>query len=394
MTCGGGIRGCLTTAVAVLAAAPAVLLAAPAGAGEVDALHGRVCGISRGGSPYPPRGEPAFARCSTRRVPVRQAQGRLRPAAQTVVSPLPHRLAGAQPKADKAGTTEAGRRLYSLPEDYRGPLGTFNQATLVAHQKTRLGAINTRLSLPLRMSETGHYLLFSDADSATTTRFAAWSEALYESLLKQFGLSQRTRVWDGKCVVILFRRRRAFERYADTFDGHDARTAGAYFAVEDHGPGLPHLVHLCFPLDTRDVRRQQELLAHEGTHAFFELYKTPGRLPLWLHEGLAEYMTTVNDRALGPPKRLRATRVAAAGKPIAPLFDAKPGQDLSRDQYDVALTLVDFLLAEGRPTFKTFIDGLKDGADQAAALQKAYGFDFAELERRWRKHLRRTPPGR
>ena len=345
MTCGGGIRGWLTTAVAILAAAPAVLLAAPAGAGEFD------------------------------------------------VPPL-HHLAHSQPKADKAGTSEAGRRLYSLPEDYRGPLGTFNQAALVAHQKTRLGAINTRLSLPLRMSETRHYLLFSDADSATTTRFAAWSEALYESLLKQFGLSQRTRVWDGKCVVILFRRRRAFEQYAGTFDGHDARTAGAYFAAEDHGPGLPHLVHLCFPLDTRDVRRQQELLAHEGTHAFFELYKTPGRLPLWLHEGLAEYMTTVNDRALRTAKWPPAVRVAAAGKSIAPLFEAQPADGLSLDEYSVALTLVDYLLEEGRPALKTFIDGLKDGKDQAAALQKAYGFNFAELERRWRKHLRSTPPGR
>jgi len=238
------------------------------------------------------------------------------------------------------------------------------------------------------MSETRHYLVFSDADSAVTTRFRDWSEALYESLLRQFGLSERTRVWDGKCVLILFNGRRAFERYAKVFDGHDARRAGAYFAVEDHGPGLPHLVHICFPLDTIDVRRQQELFAHEGTHAFFELYKTPGRLPLWLHEGLAEYMTTVNDRALRAAKWPPAARVAARVKPIAPLLAAEAGDDLSLEEYSVAFTLVDFLLAEGRPKFKVFIDALKEGKQQDAALREAYGFGLADLERRWRGHAK------
>jgi len=336
----------LATACPVLAAALAVLAAAPAGGGE-DAL------------PPPPHGWPR-----------------------------------AGIKAGEAGTTEAGCRLYRLPDDYRGSAGTFNQAALVREQKKRLAAVNAELRVHLRLVETPHYLLFSDADSSTTARYRAWSEALYGSLLKQFGLPERTRVWDGKCIVILFRRRRAFERYATRFDGHDARRAGAYFAVEDHGPGLPHLVHICFPLDTGDLRRQQELFAHEGTHAFFELYKAPGRLPLWLHEGLAEYMTTVNDAALRAAKWSAAVRAAAAGRSIAPLFKAKAGEGLSLQQYRVALALVDFLLAEGRPTFKAFVDALKDGNEQEAALRKAYGFGLADLERRWRTYVRRRTPAR
>ena len=312
----------------------------------------------------------------------------------TVPPPSLDERVAVQPNSDEPGTTEAGRYLYRLPEGYRGPLGTFNQAALLRHQKERLGAINEKLKIRLRMSETRHYLVFSDVDSAVTARFRTWSEALYGNLLKHFGLPERARVWDGKCVVILFKRRRAFERFSKVFDGHDARSAGAYFAVEDHGPGQPSLVHMCFPVESDDVRRQQELFAHEGTHAFFELYKTPGRLPLWLHEGLAEYMTTVNDGALRRAKWVSAVRVAAARKPIAGLFTAKAGDSLSLAQYSVALTLVDFLLEQGRPKFKTFVDALKDGKEQAAALQKAYGFDFAELERRWRAHVRSHPPER
>jgi len=334
----------LAAAFAVLVAAPNVVLAAPAGGGSA-------------------------------------------------IAAAPHVGPHGRPGAEAPGTTEAGCRLYALPEDYRGPLGAFNQTVLLAHQKKRLAAINEQLYVRLRMVETRHYLLFSDADAATTNRFRAWSEALYESLLKQFGLSDRTRVWDGKCIVILFNRRRPFEAYSKRFDGHDARNAGAYFAAEVHGPGLPHLVHICFPLDTNDVRRQQELFAHEGTHAFFELYKTPGRLPLWLHEGLAEYMTTVNDGALRGPKWFPAVQVAATGRPLAPLFAAEPADGLPVEQYSVAFTLVDFLLEEGRSTFKTFVDGLKDGKEQEAALREAYGFGLADLERRWRTHVRRKPTG-
>ena len=310
----------------------------------------------------------------------------------TVPPPSHDERVEVQPNRAEAGTTEAGRHLYRLPESYHGPLGTINQTALVAHQKRRLGVINEKLGVRLRMSETRHYLVFSDADSAVATRFRNWSEALYGNLLKHFGLPERARVWDGKCVVILFGRRRTFERYAKVFDGHDASRAGAYFAVEDHGPGRPNLVHMCFPSDSGDVRRQQELFAHEGTHAFFELYKTPGRLPLWLHEGLAEYMTTVNDRALRAMKWPPAVRAAAAKKPISGLFAAKAGESLSLEQYRVALTLVDFLLEQGRPKFKAFVDALKDGKEQETALQQAYGFDLADLARRWREHLRSHRP--
>jgi len=311
----------------------------------------------------------------------------------TVPPPSHDERVEVQPNSAEAGTTEAGRHLYRLPESYHGPLGTLNQTALVAHQKKRLGVINEKLGVRLRMSETRHYLVFSDVDSAIATRFRNWSEALYGNLLKHFGLSERARVWDGKCVVILFARRRPFEQYAKVFDGNDASRAGAYFAVEYHGPGRPNLVHMCFPADSRDVRHQQELFAHEGTHAFFELYKTPGRLPLWLHEGLAEYMTTVNDRALRAAKWPPAVRVAAAKKPISGLFTAKAGESLSVEQYRVALTLVDFLLEQGRPKFKAFVDALKDGKEQEAALQQAYGFGLAELARRWRGHVGSHPPG-
>jgi len=300
--------------------------------------------------------------------------------------------ADTQAAPEQPGSTPGGRELYRLPDDYRSPLGTFNQVAIVAQQKTRLEIINERLSMRLRLTETRHYLVFGEAGSPIAARFTQWSEVLHANLLKHLALSETARVWDGKCVLILFARRPKFEQYAQVFDGHDVRQAGAYFAIEQHGADDPSLVHMCFPIETRDERRQQELFAHEGTHAFFELYKTPGRLPLWLHEGLAEYMTTVNDPALRPVKWQASAVLAVARAPLRRLLAAKPGDELSRDQYSAAFTLVDFLLAEGRHKFKTFVDALKDGKDQNAALRQAYGFAIDELVRRWHAYARQYRP--
>jgi hypothetical protein len=289
--------------------------------------------------------------------------------------------------------TPEGVRLYRLPEDWRTPSGGINQKAIVEHQKKRIEAINNALGLELQMAETDHYLIFSNASPTVSRNFRKWCEALYRNLTKQFTLSPSERVWDGKCILILFRCRRQFESYARRFDGMMAASrAGAYFGIEDHGEGMPNLTHICIPMDTEDPRRLQELFAHEGTHAFFELYKTQGRLPLWLHEGLAEFMTTVNDRELRPAKWGPAARVGRSGRSIRNMFHRPMDGMLSITEYRVALTVVDFLLETGRKKFKRFVDALKDGVPQEKALKDAYGWSLGEMETRWRIHVTRAAP--
>jgi hypothetical protein len=185
---------------------------------------------------------------------------------------------------------------------------------------------------------------------------------------------------------MLFATRAMFESHARAFDGFGApgvRKAGAYFAWEARPEGQPQLVHICIPLDTRDERRLQELFAHEGTHAFFQLYKRPVDLPRWLHEGLAEYMTVVNDPALRPRKLEWSRAIARSRQSIRDVLASAPDDTFAYPAYSVSYTLVDFLLAAGRDKFKKFVERLKTGADQDAALREAYGFDLAELQRRW-----------
>ncbi len=273
---------------------------------------------------------------------------------------------------------------WELPSNYRNADGSFNQQALVAQQKTRLDEVNKRLMARMRLVETPHYLVFSDADDAMTGLFVKWCEALYSNLCRHFSIGPKEKTWDGKCILLVFNSRSLFQQYSRTFDGNDASRAGAYFAWESRPPNEPQLVHICIPLDTRDPKRLQELFAHEGTHAFFQLYRKVVDLPLWLHEGLAEFMTVVNDKSLAAQKQEWSVRMARQEASIQQILEVPSGQGFaSYPAYSVSYTLVEFLLTAGKSKFKKFIDLLKDGKPQEEALQEAYGFGLAELERRW-----------
>ena len=291
----------------------------------------------------------------------------------------------------KAG--KAGMDCFCLPPDYRNADGTFNQEAITAQQKKRVDVINEKLGTKLRLSETQHYLVFSDGDAATTGHFMKRSEALNAGLCAQFGIDPKERIWDGKCILLLFQSRPKFQEFAKVFDENSAANAGAFFAWEHYEEKMPECVHIGMPLDERDPKRLQELFAHEGTHAFFQLYYRPVELPLWLHEGLAEYMTVVNDPGLRSPKTAPAVAAARAGMPLQRLFAATTGDDLKIQEYSVAFTLVDCLQQAGKARFKKFITLLKDGKTQDAAMKEAYGFDTAGLADRWRAALAAEGPG-
>jgi hypothetical protein len=281
-----------------------------------------------------------------------------------------------------------------LPENYRNADGSFNQKAIVAQQKARLEEVNKRLIARMRLVETPHYLVFSDADDQMMGLFVKWCEALYANLCRHFSIGPKEKTWDGKCILLVFNSRTVFQQYARIFDDYNASHAGSYFAWESQSPDEPQLIHICLPLDTRDPQRLQELFAHEGTHAFFQLYRKVVDLPLWLHEGLAEFMTVVNDKGLMSQKQEWSKSMAREGASIGQILEVPSGQGFAYPAYSVSYTLVEFLLTAGKSKFKKFIDLVKDGKPQEEALQEAYGFGLAELERRWYVFVKEYLPQR
>jgi len=280
---------------------------------------------------------------------------------------------------------------FRLPANFRSADGSFNQDAILAEQKKRAEIIQAKLSIRLAVVETPHYLVLSSAGASMTASFAKWSEALYANLSRQFAMDPKQRVWDGKCLLLVFGSRSEFVAYAKIFDGSDAANAAAYFAWERHGVGTPQLVHICIPTNEPRPARLQELFVHEGTHAFFQLYRHPVVLPVWLQEGLAEYMTVVNDPSLSNRKALPAVAIARQRRPIGRVLAADT-LSLDGEEYSVAYTLVDALIRTDPVRFRQFVNLLKDGKGQDEALKAAYGFDLAGLAERWRVVVLRTRP--
>jgi len=274
---------------------------------------------------------------------------------------------------------------FPLPKSCFNGNGSFNQETIVLEQKKRAAIISKKFGSNLDVSETAHYLVFSDADPGLTATFRQWCEPLYANLQRLLGMDPKERVWDGKCIILLLKSREEFLDYATTYDCVDAGRWKAYYQAENSSPAYPVCMHICFPAGVLAPKTLQDLFAHEGTHVFFRSYKGRVQMPLWLEEGLSEYVMVFNDAALGPEKRAPAEAAVRAGKSVADLLQYPPTAVLTHEEYSLCYTLVDYLFSAGGPRMKTFIEALKRKAPQDSAMQTSFGFNLVGFQQRWRR---------
>jgi hypothetical protein len=302
----------------------------------------------------------------------------------------------AAPAATDTGGESASKKFecFLLPTNWRNADGSVNQAAILAQEKTRLDTINKELKVTMKVKETPHYLIFSCAPDKETQLFTSWCENLYANLCRQFEITTSEHLWDGKCLLMLFETKDQYKANAKAFDrfGTNIDKTSGYFLWECREvPGmdprtLPQLVHICIPVEKRIPQELQAVFAHEATHAFFEMYRRPGRLPLWLHEGLATYMEVVNEPMTRAYRLHLAKDYADTGKSLVPMLTGKL-DDLTPEQYGVAYTLVEDLISLGGPKFKKFVINLKDGQEVDAAMKGAFGFDTVAFEKQWREGL-------
>jgi len=137
-------------------------------------------------------------------------------------------------------------------------------------------------------------------------------------------------------------------------------------------------------------------VAHELTHLYFASFfkRVPGRLPLWLNEGLAVMMVEETAGRVKPSYR---------GPPVDKAIPAEvflklkkiPNSDSGsvQDFYSQAHSVVRFLKKGNSPfKFEKFCRQLRDGEQVERALFSAYGFGSMEkFEKAWKKWA--APPG-
>jgi hypothetical protein len=148
---------------------------------------------------------------------------------------------------------------------------------------------------------------------------------------------------------------------------------------------------LAFPAELRVILRPlgplrtATVVAHELVHVFLQrkLDETGAPAPLWLHEGLAKYVTgdlpVADQQILGEAVRSgELTRIAD----LEPLFSGSPQQIALG--YAASYSLVEYLASlEGKTGVSGFLEELGRVGDVDRALVRAYQMRVEELEQQW-----------
>ncbi len=136
------------------------------------------------------------------------------------------------------------------------------------------------------------------------------------------------------------------------------------------------------------------LLPHELTHLIFRDYVGfKGEVPLWLDEGVAQWMEPHKRKAV----KVAIRHLAGSGKMLSVkqmmTLDVRRSNnpDLVQIYYVQAVSLVDFLITKySASRFTSFCRQLRDGKRIEAALRFAYPIalrSMDEFELKWRKYI-------
>jgi len=298
------------------------------------------------------------------------------------------------PQDDPAGQPVGATVLEAPlePVEQEDTLPEFDQDEIIRTQRKRLGKIKHELQLVMVTSESEHFMLFSDLDSRVRNAILIWLEDLRSKVITHLGVGPEERLWDGKCLAVVFARQEFLATFARRFDDHHVRRPRGYFVLEARRRKDPRLVHIAAYQPLKGGNQAlREVLVHETTHAIVELYRKSAPLPLWVHEGLAEYMTLLVDPTLRPTKQAGAFKAATAMpyESIADLFTRDfPASDLTA--YSVSMALVECLHRMQPGGVMRFVELLKEGKAPEEALALAYsGLTYDDLERRWRRFVMR-----
>jgi hypothetical protein len=285
------------------------------------------------------------------------------------------------------GALSADDITFTPPDGWINPDRSINHELVVEAQKKRLSIINERLSLRLALAETPHFLIFSNASAAATNQIVKNCELLYANPCIQFAIDRKEHVWAGKCIILLFQTEAQFADYGRKFEFMMREGSGGYCSIQLSPEIDTRFVKIVIFIGGQSDKRMRQVLVHEGTHAFFGLFRRGPNMPIWVDDGVAYYMEVVNDPAEGPARWQAVKNAIKAGASFAPNLDTRAAP--LADATDAVYTMVDFLLKLGAPQFKDFLTLLKSGKDQDTAMKAVYGFDRSQFLLQWQEYVLR-----
>ncbi len=194
---------------------------------------------------------------------------------------------------------------------------------------------------------------------------------------------ERTLGWtaDFRPTVVVIRETATFREWA----GSEYIVA---YAVSDR-----RVIVMDYARVNRNAESLARTLKHELCHLLLHHHIPEDRLPRWLDEGVAQWVSDGISEIFGTEGDAALTRAVLADRviPLRRLTDRFP---MDRDRlmlaYQESRSVVDYMLREhGRDAVLDILSRLRSGASVDAALTGAVGRDLDGLEAAWREDLSR-----
>jgi len=309
-------------------------------------------------------------------------------------------LIGPVPTTQDIGNAPHAFGILPRPPDNspRTPTETYQKSTpeqderAISQAKLEAVDVGKEFNVTFDILETKHFLIFTDWDPREYDFLKTSFEQAYELVSRQFEIPVSDNVFVGKLPVYMFARFKDYAKFTDSlgFLGQPTpRALRGYYQGQSSGSGRM----IMYKPGADDVAEAEKewahCLVHEFTHAFVARYRTNGRVPRWLNEGVAEVIAAQSFPF--PGTYPYAQRMALEHRTADTLFD----DDVmpSGEWYPVMQTMVELLIAQDHAAFKKMFDAIKDGTDGEMAMKKFYGIDYTQLMGIWRKAvLQRSPP--
>lgn len=247
-------------------------------------------------------------------------------------------------------------------------------------QKTSVAAYKKKFSA-LKITETEHFLILSDAPTQKTKKMQEYLEKMYESLGKTFNLPmekqgkelKRKNIYSGKCVVVFFSKMKDFYEFEQQF--FKLKLPNGINGINHTNLQGDVTIAACSKKKDEDTLH---VLLHETTHGFLWMYKTAVLLPNWLNEGLAEQSgeRAVPNSTLVDVKKKGGVNILKKKPSLKNIFSLK---HIEPWHYGIACMLVEFLQKKDSKAFYELVTLIKKGDDPEKALKKTFKMDYTQF---------------
>ena len=283
-------------------------------------------------------------------------------------------------------------KIWAEANDEPGrPAPTEEQTKKIVARQLAIGpTVEAATAQTVTSYETDHFVIHTTFPPGDHKLLGDLCEKLYAGFDRIFQISAKNdRMWDGKCLMYLFKDREGFVAFSTSMHRFPGQMAGGYFRARG---GMCEVV---IP-NLSGIDRFKETMVHEGAHAFLHFYRSVGRVPRWVQEGTAQYfefeefpkssMLRMHNRTV--------TRAVKDGRilTLKALQDSdRPRVGTDTEGYAWCYTYISFLIHTDAKKYAEFVRAMKSGLEPENALQKAFDWDFDAFQTAWLKaveHLR------